>query len=286
MLRTRNWVAILTLMILILGACSSSGGTATDTNTAPAPTVAQAEPQGEADSPVETEGSDPAASAQDSEGEEAPTDGEIADGESATEAEASEPETAATGDESLAAPVTRTYQILPEQSEASYAVDEEFFNRAVRFVTAVGRTNTIEGEIELSIEGTQLQMGSNRFVVDLRTLTSDSGQRDRRIRSEWLESNSYPWAEFYAEDVQNFPADAAEGREIQFQLAGQMTIREVTQPLVFDVTARLDGDTLTAQAESFLYMRDFGFEPPSILGMLTVSDGVTLNVEIVAQATE
>jgi polyisoprenoid-binding protein YceI len=61
-----------------------------------------------------------------------------------------------------------------------------------------------------------------------------------------------------------------------------MTIREVTNPQTFDVTARLDGNTFTGTATTYLLMRDYGFEPPSILGMLQVTDGVTVTVTFVA----
>jgi polyisoprenoid-binding protein YceI len=62
-----------------------------------------------------------------------------------------------------------------------------------------------------------------------------------------------------------------------------MTIRDVTRPVTFDTTARLEGNTLTGVATTHLFMRDFGFEPPSILGILQVTDGVTVTVNFTAE---
>ncbi len=177
----------------------------------------------------------------------------------------------------------RTFRIVAEQSEASYQVSEEFFNRPLGLVNAIGRTNAIEGEFQLNMSGNQVQLVDNHFTVDLRTLTSDEARRDQRIRNEWLESDTYPWAEFTATAIQDFPANAVEGQDVPFKLVGDMTIREVTKPVTFDVVARLDGNTFTGTATMNLLMGDFGFEPPSILGMLEVTDGVIVTVNFVAQ---
>lgn len=177
----------------------------------------------------------------------------------------------------------RTFQIVPEQSEATYQVQEEFFNRPINLANPIGRTNAIEGQFQLNLAGNQVQLADNQFKVDLRTLTSDEARRDQRIRNDWLESNQYPWAEFKAAAIEDFPAKVTEGQDVSFKLTGDMTIREMTKPQTFAVTARLDGNTLTGVATTYLLMRDYGFEPPSILGMLKVTDGVTVTVKFAAE---
>lgn len=180
----------------------------------------------------------------------------------------------------------RTFQVVPDQSEATYQVQEEFFNRPVNLVSPIGRTNAIEGQFQFSLTGNQIQLADNQFKVDLRTLTSDEARRDQRIRSDWLESDKYPWAEFKATTIENFPANVTEGQDVSFKLTGDMTIREITKPQTFDVTARLDGNTFTGTATGYLLMKDYGFEPPSILGVLKVTDGVTVTVKFAAAEVE
>lgn len=177
----------------------------------------------------------------------------------------------------------RLFAIVPEQSQAQYAVEEEFFGQAVPFVTAMGKTSAIDGSVTLDFGEGGVDVAANTFNVDLSTLASDSGRRDRAIRERWLESGKYPLATFVAAGVENLPADADFGKDVSFQVTGDMTIRDVTQPLTWDMTANLDGETLSGNASTFLYMRDFGFDPPDIAGILKVTDGVTVTVQFTAQ---
>jgi hypothetical protein len=62
-----------------------------------------------------------------------------------------------------------------------------------------------------------------------------------------------------------------------------MTIHNTTKPVTFDVHGKVQGDTVTGTATTFVMMRDFGFEPPSIAGLLTVQDGVTVTVNFTAK---
>lgn len=183
-----------------------------------------------------------------------------------------------------------TFLIVPEESQASYVVQEEFFAGALSTIgiqageeTAVGVTSEIEGGISLGLSEPRPTLGPNEFVVDLRTLTSDQPRRDQRIRQNDLESNRFPFARFVATEIVGFPQDYVAGEPVSFQLVGEMTIREITNPLTFDVVATLNGDTLTGAATSYLLMQDYGFDPPNILNILAVIDGVTVTLEFTAR---
>src|SRR5262245_43914256 len=150
---------------------------------------------------------------------------------------------------------------------------------------AIGKTNTVEGEFQFSLNG-QPTGQVTKFTVDLRTLTSNESRRDNRIRRQWLESEKYPFAEFVSTATQNLPASYAEGQEVNFKLVGNLTIREITRPITFDVTGKLIGDTVTGTAATQIMMKDFGFDPPSVAGMLTVKDGVTIRVNFTAKEAQ
>jgi polyisoprenoid-binding protein YceI len=200
----------------------------------------------------------------------------------ATAADASAaPAAAATAELSQAANGARTFQIVPDQTEASYEVQEQFLNRDLPS-QAIGKTNAVEGQFQFSADAKPTGQVS-KITVDLRTLTSDSSRRDGRIRTSWLESDKYPFAEFTSTEVQNLPDSYSEGQEVSFKLVGNMTIREVTKPVTFDVTGKLQGDTVTGTATTQILMKDFGFDAPNIAGMLTVKDGVTIMVNFTAK---
>src|SRR5436190_22417467 len=46
----------------------------------------------------------------------------------------------------------RVFRLVPEQSEATYQVQEKFLERALP-ITAIGRTNKLAGAFEFSLEG-------------------------------------------------------------------------------------------------------------------------------------
>lgn len=175
----------------------------------------------------------------------------------------------------------RTFAIVPEQSEASYEVQEQFLDQALPNM-ALGKTSAVEGQFQIDASGKPTGEVTD-ITVDLRSLTSDKNRRDQRIRERWLESNTYPYAKFVSTGMSDGPESYAEGEEITFKLSGDMTIREQTQPVTWDVTAKLEGDTVTGTATTQIMMADFGIEPPEIMGMLTVEDGVTVTLKFVAK---
>jgi len=176
---------------------------------------------------------------------------------------------------------TRTFTIVPEQSEASYEVQEQFLSRDLPN-QAIGKTNAVTGELQFSLDGKPSGKVTN-ITVDLSKLTSDESRRDNRIRQQWLESNKYPNAVFTSTDAQGLPETYTEGQDVSFKLTGNMTIRDVTKPVTFDVIGKLVGDTITGSATTQILMKDFGIDPPSVAGMLTVKDGVTIKLNFTAK---
>jgi polyisoprenoid-binding protein YceI len=264
--------AFLLAAALSLSACAAPAA-------APAASAPAAEESAAEAAPAEAAGSDTEAAA--TTDTEAP---QVAPAGEAPEATATPPAGAAGGNADGATSETqRQFAIVPQQSQAQYAVEEEFFGQAVPFVTAVGTTNAIEGAVTLDFANEGVSIANSTFTVDISTLTSDSGRRDRAIRERWLESSRFPEATFVASSVQNLPPDADFGKDVSFQVSGDLTVRDVANPVTWDMTAKLDGETLTGNASTFLFMRDFGFEPPDIGGILRVTDGVTVTVQFTAQ---
>jgi polyisoprenoid-binding protein YceI len=172
------------------------------------------------------------------------------------------------------------YSIDPKQTEASYQVQEQFLNRPLPN-TALGKTSTLQGGFIARLSGTPA-ITALKVTIDLRTLTSDSGRRDNSIRGHWLESDTYPLATFVVKTPQPLPAGASQGQQASFKLTGDMTVRNVTHQETFTVQGKLTGSTVSGKATSLVYMKDFGFDAPSIMGLLTVKDGATLSFNFTA----
>lgn len=183
-----------------------------------------------------------------------------------------------------------TYTIVPGESTASYIVEEEFFAGALAkygidagFNTVTGTTQEIEGQLQLNLDDLSAALGENRFTVNLPSLSTDRDIRDDWIRENGPNLNAYPVAEFAATAIQGAPASYSEGQEVSFQLIGDLTIRDVTKNVTFDVTATLSGDTITGVAETNLKLTDFSIEPPSFANTLTVADDFIIRVDFTAQ---
>ncbi len=185
----------------------------------------------------------------------------------------------------------RTFVIVPAESKASYLVDEEFFAGALDklgiaagLADVVGSTQEIEGQITLNLDNLVEALGENTFTVKMNTLQTNRDDRDKWIRENGLRFNDYPLATFTATSIEGAPASYNDGDEVSFKLAGDLTIRDVTQPATFDVTATLAGDTLTGVATTRTQMSSFGIEPPNFANTLTVADEFGIEVQFTAKA--
>ena len=176
---------------------------------------------------------------------------------------------------------SQPYTIDAKQSNASYEVQEQFLSKPLPS-DAIGKTSSIQGGLALQLKGVPT-ITALKVTVNLQTLTSDSSRRDDAIRGNWLNSNNYPYAIFVVKTPQaTTSGNYTSGQQVTFKLAGDMTVHNTTHPETFAVQGKLVGNTITGTAKSLVYMKDFGFSAPSIFGLLTVKDGVTVTFNFTA----
>ncbi len=179
----------------------------------------------------------------------------------------------------------RTYAIVPEQSSVTYSVGEVFFNDNNRFNLAVGKTQKVNGDVLLNFTHPE-QSTLGTITVDISAFESDSSRRDNAIRGRWLESARFPLATFAPTAVSGLSADAQAGQTLNFQVTGDLTVRDTTRPVTFNVQARLENETLQGSASTEVLMSDFNFSPPDIAGMLKAEDEVKIDFTFVARPTQ
>jgi polyisoprenoid-binding protein YceI len=183
----------------------------------------------------------------------------------------------------------RTFVVDPEQSQASFIVNEEFFADALSKLgieagkrVVVGTTSGVTGEIQLNFDNPEL-VEAAQFTVDMAGLVTDQDRRDEWLGDNAIEYNVFPQAAFVTTSVSGLPGDVAEGEEISFQLTGDLTVRDVTRQVTFDVTAVLTNDTIQGTATLPLKMTDFEIPPPDFVNTLTVANDFTIEVELTAR---
>jgi polyisoprenoid-binding protein YceI len=186
-------------------------------------------------------------------------------------------------DSSYPAPESiEVFKIIPEESEVSYEVGEVFLNQNNRFNVAIGVTSQVSGDVFVDRVNPQ-KSSIGPISVDISQFTSDSGRRDNAIRGRFLESSIFPISTFTPIEIQGLPDSYQEGEPVTIQIRGDLTIRDTTKPVTFEVTLSGEGSTMIGKAETTILMSDFGFGPISIGGILNTEDEVKIKFVFVAR---
>ena len=184
----------------------------------------------------------------------------------------------------VAAPAgVQRFGIVTGESQVLYHVAETLFLEGNRFNVAVGTTYAVRGEIVVD----RANPGNSRIgpiTIDISQFKSDSQRRDNFIRTRSLESARFPTAEFTPTAIQGLPATYTDGQEIALQVTGNLKIRDVVRAATFATTIKIAGAQLTGRATTTIRMTDFGFDPPSIAGILRTENEAKLEFRIVARA--
>jgi len=175
------------------------------------------------------------------------------------------------------------YQIDPAQSEVRYEVGETFFQDN-RFALAVGTTQGVAGELLVDFaQPANTQIGD--IVIDVSQFTSDESRRDNFIRNTGLESGQYPLATFSPQSIEGLPAQITDGESVSFTMTGDLTVKETTRRVTWNVTSTLDGDQIVGTASTGILMSDFGVGPIQ-LAFLATEDQMNLFFDFVAVSAE
>lgn len=178
-----------------------------------------------------------------------------------------------------------TFTIISDRSEAAYFADEKLASLPLPS-TAKGSTKDITGAFHLTPDGFDLDTSQpTTFTVNLKTLTSDKSQRDKRVQNQGLETSTYPVATFTATKVTGFDKSLSAGQEQALQLTGTLDLHGVKKDITWDVKAKRDGNIITALATVKFNFADFGIPVLNIADFVSVQDAVTLQVQVVAQAS-
>lgn len=169
------------------------------------------------------------------------------------------------------------FTLVPEGSEARYRVREQLARLSFPS-DAVGTTKALSGQIVVNPDGTIVSEES-RIVVDLTTLRSDESRRDNYIKTNTLQTSRFPTAEFVPKEIRGLPSPLPTSGEGQFQLIGDLTLHGVTRQVTWEVTARLDGQTLTGSAITSFTFADFNLTVPQVFVVLSVDETIRLEVD-------
>jgi polyisoprenoid-binding protein YceI len=168
--------------------------------------------------------------------------------------------------------------ITSDGNEARFRVNELLAGRQLPG-DAVGSTNSISGAIVMGADGV-IVSDASKFVVDLKTLATDSSMRDGFIQRNTLETGRFPTAEFVPTQALGLPSPLPVSGDVAFQLVGDLTLHGVTQSTTWDVTAQIvDGRALVGTATTSFKFGDFGMTIPQVARVLSIEDNIRLEYD-------
>lgn len=176
---------------------------------------------------------------------------------------------------------TVIYQIVPADSKVSFTIDEVLRGQPN---TVVGTTEQVAGQIALDpSDPAGAQIGT--IQVDARTLATDDDFRNRTIKNQILDTNSYEYITFTPKSLTGLPDQIDFGTSYTFKIVGDLTIKDVTKEVSFNATVTpVDATKLQGSANATILYKDFGITIPQVRQVASVDDAVTLEIEFVADA--
>lgn len=179
--------------------------------------------------------------------------------------EPSEPTTVPTTDDSEAS--GSSVWVITNGSQVGYRVKEILFGVDT---DGVGRTEDVTGSIE--IDGTRVVTAS--FVVDVATIQSDDSRRDNQFRGRIMSTSEFPEAVFVLTEPIELGAEPADGVAVETTATGELTLRGVTNPVTFDVTAEQQNGRIGVLGAIPVVFADYLIANPSIAGITTEDEGL------------
>ncbi len=176
----------------------------------------------------------------------------------------------------------QTFQIVPDQTTASYSVYENLIFENKPNNDAIGTTHSVQGNFSIRTGASPLVTAMN-IKVDLRTLQTDAPRRDNFVRQNTLETDTYPYATFVSVSTQGLSTSYTDGQTVHFQLTGNLTMHGKTNKEVFNVQGKVVGNTVTGTATSTIYMTDFGIQPPNLANIAIAQNKVVITITFTAK---
>jgi polyisoprenoid-binding protein YceI len=161
-------------------------------------------------------------------------------------------------------------------SQAGYRVREQLAQLPAES-DAVGRTDQVTGSITVETSGSTTTLTGGTLTVDTTSITSDESRRDNRLRSEGLETDTYPTATFTLTQPVEVAAAALTGTQSDITLVGDLELHGVKKSVSIPAQAQLVDGTIQVAGSLTFPLSDFGITAPNIGGFIvSIADDGTL----------
>ncbi|MFN3216971.1 MAG: YceI family protein [Acidimicrobiales bacterium] len=142
-------------------------------------------------------------------------------------------------------------------------------------VDAVGRTPVVSGT--MTIDGSTLTAVA--IEADMSAITTDDSRRDGAVR-EALDTATHPTATFTLGAPVELGEAALAGEPIIVDAPGELTVKGVTQSVVFPLQAQYVGDTIVVVGQLEVVFADYGVSVPTAPIVLSAEDRGPIELQL------
>lgn len=169
------------------------------------------------------------------------------------------------------------FVVGPDGNEARYRVREQLAR--ISFPSdAVGSTRRVQGQIVFDASG-RVITDVSRFIVDLSTLQTDQDRRDNYVRRNTLVTDSFPTLMLVPRQLVGLPFPLPTAGEHTFRMVTDMTLRGVTRPVTWNVTANFTPQGVSGLATTRFDFATFDIPVPRVASVLSVEDDIRLEYQ-------
>ena len=167
--------------------------------------------------------------------------------------------------------------LSPSGNEARYRVREQLVG--IDFPSdAIGETQSLSGTLVLDADGHILR-DSSRFAINLADLKSNKSTRDKYLRNHTLETEKFPTALLSPVAFTGITGPVPVVGTRAFQLLADFTVRGVTRPTTWNISATFDHGDVTGTATTAFTFKEMGLEQPNVSVLLSVEDTIKLEYD-------
>jgi polyisoprenoid-binding protein YceI len=152
-----------------------------------------------------------------------------------------------------------------QATTAGYRVKEQVFG--VGADTATGRTHDVTGSV--TVVGTRVTAA--QFTVDMATLKSNKSLRDGVLKTEAIDTNKYPTAEFTLTRPIALSA-VVPGRIYTVETHGTLELHGVSKSVSVTLHYEQTKSGFELLADVPILMADYSIKAPSVAGIVSVED--------------
>ncbi len=140
-----------------------------------------------------------------------------------------------------------------------------------------GITSDIDGYIFW--EGSELFGKNNElyFEVNLNSVETGIGKRDRDMREDVLETNKWPKAS-YRGNISKFVKIESDSNQYLVSVVGNMFIHGHVKEIEIEANINIDDDVMNVSCNYSVFLKDYEIEAPSLLAFIKVAEEIKLHL--------